>query len=42
MKRAKLARRAGIGGVFAWNLAATDDVLFDRYRNKWGSAASPQ
>ncbi len=42
MKRAKLARRAGIGGVFAWNLAATDDALFDRYRNKWGSAAPPQ
>ena len=42
IKRAKLARRAGIGGVFAWNLAATDEALFEKYREKWGDSLPSQ
>jgi spore germination protein YaaH len=30
-RRAAMARRRGIGGVFAWNLANADNSLFQRY-----------
>ena len=31
VKRARMAQRKGIGGVFAWNLASTDQQLFRLY-----------
>lgn len=37
IKRAKLARKMGVGGVFAWNLASAQDQLFARYSQKWPS-----
>jgi len=38
IKRAKLARKMKIGGVFAWNLASAQDQLFTRYQQKWPRA----
>ena len=40
IKRAKLARKMKIGGIFAWNLASAQDQMFARYQQKWPRANS--